>query len=604
MTDVALPSGIAQDELDESGASAGRPVPPRQRQVDRAHRDPRRQGALRLVLRAARGGRGGRARDHRGVAAGRAGHRGAQGRRPLRELPRREARRDARLDAHRRRARRGRRSWTRSSRSSTTLGRLERQGVSGFFQLFVDNDPGDPERYLVFVEQGGIGLPDESYFREEKFAPIREAYRAHLERMFAARAARRRRPSAPSGSFDLETAIAARALEQRRHARQREDLQPDELGGGRGAAASDRHLQVWRDAMGVPAGAFDEVVVREPSFVEGLGAPAHRRAPAGLEGLARAGRSSARARAVPARATSSTRTSTSTARRSPAPRSCASAGSAASRSSRAPWARRSAASTSSGTSRPTREDGDGRPRREPRRGVPRVIIAPRVDERRHPRAGAREARRSSRRRSASRSSGATTRRSRSTPTTCVGNVRATSEFEFDRELGKIGKPIDRDEWFMTPQTINAYYNPGFNEIVFPAAILQYPFFDEERDAAANYGAIGAVIGHEIGHGFDDQGSKYDGDGRLTDWWTEADRDRVRGAHQGAHRPVRRARAGAAARPPRQRRAHHRREHRRPRRARRSRGRRTCSRSAARAAGDRRPHRRAALLPVAGRRPGR
>lgn len=105
----------------------------------------------------------------------------------------------------------------------------------------------------------------------------------------------------------------------------------------------------------------------------------------------------------------------------------------------------------------------------------------------------------------------------------IGNVRATAEFEFNRELGKIGKPIDRDEWFMTPQTINAYYNPGFNEIVFPAAILQYPFFDAERDAAANYGAIGAVIGHEIGHGFDDQGSKYDGDGRLTDWWTEADR---------------------------------------------------------------------------------
>ena len=105
----------------------------------------------------------------------------------------------------------------------------------------------------------------------------------------------------------------------------------------------------------------------------------------------------------------------------------------------------------------------------------------------------------------------------------IGNVRATSEFEFQRELGKIGKPLDRGEWFMTPQTINAYYNPGFNEIVFPAAILQFPFFDETRDAAANYGAIGAVIGHEIGHGFDDQGSKYDGDGRLIDWWTADDK---------------------------------------------------------------------------------
>ncbi|HMH58619.1 MAG TPA: M13-type metalloendopeptidase, partial [Galbitalea sp.] len=105
----------------------------------------------------------------------------------------------------------------------------------------------------------------------------------------------------------------------------------------------------------------------------------------------------------------------------------------------------------------------------------------------------------------------------------LANVAAVNEFEFQRELGKIGKPLDRDEWFMTPQTINAYYNPGMNEIVFPAAILQFPFFDASRDDAANYGAIGAVIGHEIGHGFDDQGSKYDGDGRLLDWWSAEDR---------------------------------------------------------------------------------
>jgi putative endopeptidase len=90
-------------------------------------------------------------------------------------------------------------------------------------------------------------------------------------------------------------------------------------------------------------------------------------------------------------------------------------------------------------------------------------------------------------------------------------------------LRKIGSAVDRDEWFMTPQTVNAYYNPGFNEIVFPAAILQYPFFDPERDAASNYGAIGAVIGHEIGHGFDDQGSRFDGHGRLHNWWSDEDR---------------------------------------------------------------------------------
>ncbi len=105
----------------------------------------------------------------------------------------------------------------------------------------------------------------------------------------------------------------------------------------------------------------------------------------------------------------------------------------------------------------------------------------------------------------------------------LGNVRRATAFEVARNLAKLGKPIDRDEWGMTPQTVNAYYNPGLNEIVFPAAILQPPLFDMEADDAVNYGAIGAVIGHEIGHGFDDQGSRSDGDGNLVDWWTEPDR---------------------------------------------------------------------------------
>ncbi|OBA73143.1 peptidase M13 [Mycobacterium sp. 1554424.7] len=104
-----------------------------------------------------------------------------------------------------------------------------------------------------------------------------------------------------------------------------------------------------------------------------------------------------------------------------------------------------------------------------------------------------------------------------------GNYRRGYAVNHDRELAKLGGPVDRDEWFMTPQTVNAYYNPGMNEIVFPAAILQPPFFDADADDAANYGGIGAVIGHEIGHGFDDQGAKYDGDGNLVDWWTDDDR---------------------------------------------------------------------------------
>ncbi|MDY5585388.1 MAG: M13-type metalloendopeptidase, partial [Arcanobacterium sp.] len=105
----------------------------------------------------------------------------------------------------------------------------------------------------------------------------------------------------------------------------------------------------------------------------------------------------------------------------------------------------------------------------------------------------------------------------------VGNIRRGAEFSWLRQVEKLGKPVDRDEWYMYPQTVNAYYNPVANEIVFPAAILEPPFFDPEADMAWNYGGIGAVIGHEIGHGFDDQGSKYDGEGYLNNWWTDEDR---------------------------------------------------------------------------------
>ncbi len=109
------------------------------------------------------------------------------------------------------------------------------------------------------------------------------------------------------------------------------------------------------------------------------------------------------------------------------------------------------------------------------------------------------------------------------PNDLFTNIGQVTKFQRDHELAKIGKPVDRDEWHMTPQTVNAYYNPVMNEIVFPAAILQSPFFSLTADDAVNYGGIGAVIGHEIGHGFDDQGSKFDGDGALNNWWSDEDR---------------------------------------------------------------------------------
>ncbi|BDZ54632.1 M13 family metallopeptidase [Agromyces marinus] len=397
------------------------------------------------------------------------------------------------------------------------IGKLERQGVSGFAQLFVSNDPGDPDRYVVFVEQGGIGLPDESYFREERFAPIREKYLAHLERMFglarigdaAARAQR---------VFDLETEIAAAHWTnvESRDAEKTYNLMPwaDVV------AAASVDLDRWRDAMGVEEATFAELNVRQPSFVEGVGAlfTDHRLA-AWRDWLAwQVIRSSAAYLSsdfVEANFDFYGRTLTG------APEL------------RERWRR--------GVSFVEGAMGEAVGRIYVERHFPPAakdamdeLVANLVEAYRTSITGLDWMGEQTRAR-------ALDKLGKFTPkigypvawrdysalevdaSDLLGNVRAATEFEFQRELGKIGEPIDRDEWFMTPQTINAYYNPGFNEIVFPAAILQFPFFDAERDAAANYGAIGAVIGHEIGHGFDDQGSRFDGDGRLSDWWTEADR---------------------------------------------------------------------------------
>src|SRR5690606_633944 len=110
-------------------------------------------------------------------------------------------------------------------------------------------------------------------------------------------------------------------------------------------------------------------------------------------------------------------------------------------------------------------------------------------------------------------------------TSLFDNVLNARRWRFEENRAKQGKPVDKTEWGMTPQTVNAYYNPLFNEIVFPAAILQPPFYDYKADAAVNFGGIGAVIGHELSHGFDDSGSQYDGDGNLNNWWTPEDKEK-------------------------------------------------------------------------------
>jgi putative endopeptidase len=396
--------------------------------------------------------------------------------------------------------------------------RLEREGNAGFFRIGIDNDPGDPERYIMFIMQGGIGLPNESYYREEGFAEIRDAYRSHLARMFAfvsidepARAAEL--------VFDLETRIAAkhwdsvasRDIQKLYNLRTLDELEALTPGFS------------WSDyiaAIGATNKHFAEVVVGQPDAISGL---TDLLRDSELEAwrfwlvwqLVRTHAAYLSQEISLANFEFYGRTLTGA------------------QEQRARWKRGVAFV----------EDAMGE-------AVGRVYVERHFDETAKTAMDELvgyliEAYRDSihnlewmgedtRQR-------ALEKLEKFTPKVgypvkwrdyseldvdahdLIGNVRRVAVFEMNRELAKIGKPIDRDEWFMTPQTVNAYYNPGFNEIVFPAAILQPPFFDAAWDAATNFGAIGAVIGHEIGHGFDDQGSRYDGDGKLTDWWTEDDR---------------------------------------------------------------------------------
>ncbi len=399
-----------------------------------------------------------------------------------------------------------------------TLGRLERGGTSGFFQLFVDNDPGNPERYLVFVEQGGIGLPDESYFREERFAEVRDKYRVFLERMFgiaglddaAARAQR---------VFSLESELASKHWDNVR-SRDSEATYNLKSWDGTKQLVAGADLEPWLRGLDVPQGALAELVVRQPSFVEGLSdVLVDDRLEAWLDWarfqIIRSNAAYLSREFVEANFDFYGRTLTGTPEL------------------RARWKR--------GVSFVEGSMGEAvgkiyveRHFKPEAKVAMDELVANLVEAYRQSIEKLEWMTDETRRRALDKLEKFTPKigypvkwRDYSSlevsATDLLANVRATSEYEFQRELGKIGRPLDRDEWFMTPQTINAYYNPGFNEIVFPAAILQFPFFDAGRDAAANYGAIGAVIGHEIGHGFDDQGSKYDGDGRLTDWWTADDR---------------------------------------------------------------------------------
>ena len=397
-----------------------------------------------------------------------------------------------------------------------TLGRLERLGIGGLYRLYVDTDPGNPERYVVFFEQAAISLPDESYYREERFTGVRDQFVGHVQRMFEL-AGLPDADRAASRVFALETAVAGHHWDS---VANRDREKTYNLFTWADALSEGPDLRGWLAALDPPAGAFDEIVLRQPSYSTGLASLlTDERAPAWRDWLCWRVIHSAAGYLSAAfvqedfdfygRALSGTPQLRDRWKRGVALVDGA-MGEAVGRAYVArhfpPGARermdvlvanlleayRQSIEKLEWMGADTRQRAlDKLGKFTPKIGYParwRDYSSLRID-----------------------------------PADLMANVRAAHAFEARRELSKIGKPIDRDEWLMTPQMVNAYYNAGMNEIVFPAAILQDPFFDPGRDDAANYGAIGAVIGHEIGHGFDDQGSKYDGDGRLTDWWSAEDR---------------------------------------------------------------------------------
>ncbi|MGV0774357.1 M13 family metallopeptidase [Mycolicibacterium elephantis] len=399
------------------------------------------------------------------------------------------------------------------------LGALQRTGVGGGVGVYVNTDAKDSTRYLVHMNQSGLGLPDESYYREEQHAAILAAYPKHIAAMFALVYGDDDHDDTAARIVALETKLAAAHWDvvKRRDAdltynlRRFADL-PQEAPGFDWAG--------WVSELGTTPEKAAEVVVRQPDYLTAFAA---EWSGGDLEDWKRW----LRWRVIHARAFLLTDDLVA--------EDFAFYGRLLSGTEqiRDRWKRAVSVVESL--------MGDA---------VGKLYVArhfpPHAKERMDELvANIREAYRVSinsldwmtpqtREKALAKLDKFTPKigypkkwRDYSalviTRDDLYGNYQRGYAVEYDREMAKLGGPVDRDEWFMTPQTVNAYYNPGMNEIVFPAAILQPPFFDADADDAANYGGIGAVIGHEIGHGFDDQGAKYDGDGNLVDWWTDQDR---------------------------------------------------------------------------------
>ncbi|RCK69832.1 peptidase M13 [Desertihabitans brevis] len=397
------------------------------------------------------------------------------------------------------------------------LGWLTRRGLPSLVGLDVDADPGNPQRYVLFAAQGGLGLPDEAYYREESHAEIRTAYRGHVARSLALAGVADAEAQAEL-VFALETEIAASHWDKVRTRDMRQMYNPRTIADFAAASPALGLVELFGE-VGVPASATDVIDCQPSFFTEVAALVTEERLDSWLAW--------ARWKVV---------------------------------TGRSPYLSSDFVDERFGFYG-TVLSGTPVLKERWKRGVDLVegVLGEAVGKiyvERHFSPVAKERMDElvanlieAYRRSITdldwmteaTKAEALTKLANFTPKIgfpdkwrsyaaleiraddLIGNVLRSVAFDLDFQLGKIDQPIEAHEWFMTPQTVNAYYHPLRNEIVFPAAILQPPFFDEAADDAVNYGGIGAVIGHEIGHGFDDQGSTCDGEGRLRDWWTAEDR---------------------------------------------------------------------------------
>ncbi len=398
------------------------------------------------------------------------------------------------------------------------LGEFERIGGHGLFGSYVDNDDRDSDRYIVNIYQGGLGLPDESYYRDDKFADKREAYVAYLTRLLAL-GRHEDAPAAASTILGIDTRIAAghwERAETRDVQKTYNLLTYDDLV----ALCPSFDWDAYIRNLGGSRATIAEVCVRQPSYLEHLSTvldevPIEDWKAWLLSHVLRASAPYLTDDFVDTNFDFYGRTLNGTPEL------------------RARWKRgvsfvEGAVGEAVGkeyvarhfppTSKALMDDLVANLLAAYRESISKLDWMTEATKERayeklatfRPKIGYPETFRDYSALAVSRDD-------------LLGNAHAASAFETDRELGKIGSPVDRDEWFMLPQTVNAYYNPGTNEICFPAGILQKPFFSPDAEPAENYGGIGAVIGHEIGHGFDDQGAQYDGTGNLNDWWTPDDK---------------------------------------------------------------------------------